>query len=628
MTERTERKLAAILAADVAGYSRLISRNEEATIGALKGHRRELIDPTIRAHRGRIANTAGDSLLVEFASAVDAVRCAVDIQFGMAQRNTNVPEEQRIVFRMGINVGDVVVQGQDLLGDGVNVAARLEQIAEPGGINLSRTVRDQIQDKLSFTFDALGDQIVKNIPRPVEVSRVRWEGYTPASLSHSAVQPKSASRLTKRRVVLAVSVAAALALIVAGGLEWMMWHARSATQIDERPGIAVLPFTNLSDDKGQEYFSDGLTEDFITELSHFSQLKVIARNSTFRYRGQAVDIERVGKELGVRYVLEGSVRRVADQVRITGQLIEASTGGHIWAQHYDRSQKEVFAVQDEMTRTIVSLIVSNVQEVDFQKAVSKPTGSQTAYDLFLLGRSQMRAANPADYQRAVNSYERAIAVDPVFADAHAGLGNAYRIGSLQGWGTVPKAQLFSKADMELSQAVALNPRLAEAHGWLGIGRIFSREFGDGFAEVQKAYSLNPNSITVLETVAYGNLFMGRHQEAAKLYEEVLKLDPFPEATTLVNIGRVNLHLRKYDQALVMAEKAIAMAPKFSVSYLVQAASYVNQGRLPEARSAIAAHQALRPNFTMVTAYENNPFYNESDTDFYLSALRKAGIPEK
>ncbi len=627
MTERTERKLAAILAADVAGYSRLVSRNEEATISALKTHRRDLIDPTIRSHRGRIANTAGDSLLVEFASAVDAVRCAVDIQFGMAQRNNNVPEDQRIVFRMGINVGDVIVQGQDLLGDGVNVAARLEQIAEPGGINLSRTVRDQIQDKLSFTFDALGEQFVKNIPRPVEVSRVRWEGYTPASLSHSEVQPKSVSGLTRRWVVLAVSGAAALAIIAAAGLGWMMWHERSAAEINERPGIAVLPFTNLSDDKEQDYFSDGITEDIIADLSRFSQLKVIAGNSTFRYKGKPIDTKQVRAELGVRYVLEGSVRRAGDQLRIASQLIDVETGGHIWAERYDRPLNAIFEIQDELTRAIVPLIVGNVLQEDLQRAAIKPTGNLTAYDLSLLGRKLVFAYNPADLEKGREAFEKAIAADPAYSDALVGLATVYTTGYFQRWGKVTGPEALDEATKLLNRAVSLSPRSAEAWSWLGFLKVLQRRFDEGISALEKARQLNPNSTTVQTNLAAGYMYVGRFEDAVQEYTDALKRDPFPLPVFHGRLCSAYFMLRRYDLALAECGRAIEQAPKFRTAFRLRAAIYVELGDLAKAKIAIAEVLKLSPTTTVTTEMESLPFKSHAHQERLAVALKKAGLPE-
>jgi adenylate cyclase len=329
---RVQRRLAAILAADVAGYSRLMGVDEEGTLGALKELRRELADPKIKEHRGRIVKTTGDGLLVEFASVVDAVRCAVEVQRGMAERNAEVEEARRIQFRMGVNLGDIIKDGRDIYGDGVNVAARLEALAEPGGICVNRVVRDQVRDKLDFAFEDAGEQRVKNIARPLRVYRLR-PGQAPGE-AIEATQPRLA--------------------------------------LPDKPSVAVLPFTNMSGDPEQEFVSDGIAEDVITALSHYPSLFVIARNSTFTYKGRAVDVKQVGRELGVRYVLEGSVRKAGNRIRVTAQLIEGETGNHVWAERYDRDLADIFAVQDEITHALTTALTPAIAEAELRRAIRKP----------------------------------------------------------------------------------------------------------------------------------------------------------------------------------------------------------------------------------------------------------------
>src|ERR1041384_4084020 len=331
--ERVERRLAAILAADVAGYSRLMGVDEEGTLADLKGHRRAVLDPKITEHRGRIVKTTGDGFLVEFASVVDAVRCAVDIQRQMTERNIAVPAERRVEFRIGLNVGDIIIDDKDIYGDGVNIAARLEALAEPGGICVSRVVRDQVRDKLAFAFEDMGEQQVKNIARPVRAHRIRIDA--------AAARPS----------------AAAPPLV-----------------LPDKPSIAVLPFANMSNDSEQEFFADGIAEDIITALSRYPSLFVIARNSCFTYKGRAVDIKQVGRELGVRYVLEGSLRKSGSRVRVTAQLIEAATGNHVWAERYDRDLAEIFAVQDEITTEVSIAIAPAIAGAELQRATSRPPG--------------------------------------------------------------------------------------------------------------------------------------------------------------------------------------------------------------------------------------------------------------
>src|SRR6202521_2781761 len=368
------RRLAAILAADVAGYSRLMGADEEGTHERLKAHRRALVDPKITEHRGRIVKTTGDGMLVEFASVVDAVRCAVEVQRGMAERNAEVPQEQRIEFRIGINVGDIILDGGDIFGDGVNVAARLEGLAEPGGICLSGDAQRQVRGKLDVVFEDAGEQRLKNIAWPVRVFRVRPAG------------------------------AAA--------------NARPALALPDKPSIAVLPFQNLSGDPEQEYFADGMVEDIITALSRFRNLFVISRNSSFTYKGHAVDVKQVGRELGVRYVLEGSVRKAANRVRITAQLIDAATGAHLWADRFDGGLEDIFSLQDQVTASVVGAIAPKLEQAEIERAKRKPTESLDAYDYYLRGIASVNLGTRDANAEALRLFYRASELDPDFATAY------------------------------------------------------------------------------------------------------------------------------------------------------------------------------------------------------------------
>jgi TolB-like protein/class 3 adenylate cyclase len=379
--DQVDRRLAAIFAGDIAGYSRLMGANEEGTLRQLKAHRKELVDPKITEHRGRIVKTTGDGMLVEFVSVVDAVRCAVDIQRGMAERNAGVPSNERIEFRIGINVGDIIFDGDDIFGDGVNVAARLEALADPGGIMVSGVVHDQVRDKLSFGFEDLGEQAVKNIVCPVGVHRV-----------HVAEQ-----------------VAPGKSATVAGKME---------RTVSDRPSLAVLPFANMSGDAEQEYFADGITEDIITALSKLRWFFVIARNSSFIYKGKAVDVKRVARELGVRYVLEGSVRKSGNRVRITAQLIDAATGNHIWAEHYDGELNDIFDLQDRVTTRVVGAIAPKLEQVEIERAKRKPTESLDAYDYYLRGMASLHQWTKESSDEALRLFYRAFELDPGFASAY------------------------------------------------------------------------------------------------------------------------------------------------------------------------------------------------------------------
>src|SRR6266516_4422882 len=386
-SEHVERRLTAILAADVAGYSRLIGADEEGTLAQLKAFRKALVDPTIAKHRGRIVKTTGDGMLVEFASAVDAARCAVEVQRGMADENTEIPQAKRIEFRIGIHLGDIIIDDNDIFGDGVNIAARLESIAVPGGISISRAVHDQVRDRINVCFDDKGEIALKNIARPVQVFAISG-----AKESKTTVSPES----------------------------------KSALALPDKPSIAVLPFTNMSGDPEQDYFADGMVEDIITALSHFKALFVIARNSSFTYKGRAVDVKQVGRELGVRYVLEGSVRKAGNRVRITGQLIDALSGTHLWAEHFDGSLEDVFDLQDKITENVVGAIAPKIEQAEIERVKQKPTESLDAYALYLRGLARLyKYASRQANTEALRLFNSAIVLDPEFASAYARAASCY-----------------------------------------------------------------------------------------------------------------------------------------------------------------------------------------------------------
>src|SRR6201984_2940152 len=439
---RVQRRLAAILAADGAGYSRLMGANEEGTLAALKGLRRELADPKIKEHRGRIVKTTGDGLLVEFASVVDAVRCAVEVQQEMAERNVGVPEEQRIQFRIGINLGDIIKDGRDIYGDGVNVAARLEALAEPGGICVNRVVRDQVRDKLDFAFEDAGEQRVKNIARPLRGSHVR-----PAQLADeemSAAQPPLA--------------------------------------LPDKPSLAVLPFTNMSGDPEQEFVSDGIAEDLITALLHYPSLFVIARNSTFTYKGQAVDVKQVGRELGVRYVLEGSVRKAGNRIRVTAQLIEAETGNHVWANRYDRDLADIFALQDEITEAVTIALMPGIADAEQRRALRKPPGSLDAWAAYQRGLWHLSKASAEDNTIAQTFFRRALGLAPTFAPGYSALALA-QLQAAAIYQKLTLAEAQSSAEALARRAVSLDGADAEARSCLGWALQARGETEGGLGEI-------------------------------------------------------------------------------------------------------------------------------------------------
>ena len=460
MAPSIERRLAAIMAADVVGFSRLMGADEAGTLGQLKSHRQELIDPEIAQRNGRIVKTMGDGLLVEFGSVVDAVQCAVAVQTGMVDRNAGVADDRRIEFRIGINVGDVIVEDDDIYGDGVNVAARLESLAEPGGICVSRSARDQIRDKLSLVLEDLDEREVKNIAWPIRVFRVRLERAKPEASRGASAQ-------------------------------------NEGLQLPDKPSIAVLPLTNLSDDPEQEVFADGITEDIITELSRFKDLFVIARNSTFTCKGQAVKVQDVGKDLGVHYVVEGSVRRSGQRVRVTVQLIDASTGSHIWAERYDRDLDDIFELQDEVTRAIVAILPGRLEAAGLDRTQRKPTENMAAYDYVIRGKILHHRGTAEDNAEALRMLEKAIELDPGYAQAHAWqactLGQAWVRGFID-----DREYVWKRVVDSLQTSLSLDENESECHRILAAVHLVQNEHDKAWHHQERALALNPNNDLIVD----------------------------------------------------------------------------------------------------------------------------------
>ena len=631
---RVERRLAAILAADVAGYSRLMGRDEEGTLAQLKAHRRALVDPKITEHHGRIVKTTGDGMLVEFASVVDAVRCAVEIQRGMVERNADAPPDRRIEFRIGINVGDIIIDGGDIFGDGVNVAARLEALAEPGDIWVSRVVREQVRDKLAFAFEDMGDREVKNIARPIKAHRVRYDGKPPpqAIAVAAGAAPLSESASPRRSLPRSLWFAAAtILLVVAAAGAWFALQPGSkpggGVASTARASIAVLPFTNLSGDPQQDYFSNGITEDILTELARVPGFFVPARNSTSRYKGASVDFQKVGRELGVRYVLEGSVQKSGDQVRVTAQLIEIANGSHVWAQRYDRPLKDIFAVQDEITEAIATRLVAQIRHEDLAVAKRKPTERMDAYDLVLQGRDSLTRVTAEDMAKARLLFENAISHDPNYADAYAGLAQVYVYGFNYGWGDITGPLALDKA-IELGQrSLALDPTGAYVAYSLALAYIFQRRLDEAEAILVRAHAAYPNDADVMERLGVTYVFQGRPQEGVDLLERVLKVDPFHRRAIYAFTARGYVTLKNYDKAAEQLKLCYAETAAYRRCYEVAAVFYVETGQIEKARDAVATLRRIDPAFTLAAARASLPFKNKADLDRFVDAFRKAGIPE-
>jgi TolB-like protein/Flp pilus assembly protein TadD len=583
--ERVQRRLAAILAADVAGYSRLTGADEEGTIARLRALRCELIDPAIAEHRGRIVKTTGDGILIEFASVVDGVRCAVEMQRGMTTRNTDVASDRRIEFRVGIHLGDVVVEGDDLLGDGVNVAARLEGIAEPGAICLSGDAYRQVRGKVDLVVRDLGEQRLKNIAEPVRVYRVSLE---------EGVR-KSSPALT----------------------------------LPDKPSIAVLPFQNMSGDPEQEYFADGIVEDIITALSRFRQLFVIARNSSFTYKGRAVDVKQVGHELGVRYVLEGSVRKAANKVRITGQLIDTSTGTHLWADRFDGSLEDIFDLQDQVTTSVVGALAPKLEQAEIERANRKPTESLDAYDYYLRGMVHTYPRTSEENSEALRLFCRAIELDPEFAASYGRAAQCYVFRKMNGW-MVDGAREMAEAERLARQAAELGKDDADALSYAGLTLAYIAgdvEAGDAF--LARARVLNPNLAVALQNSAWVKGWIGEPEAAVEHATQAMRLsplDPF-QYSALTALGYGHLYAGRYDAATACVERALLEVPVYPPALRLAAMSYALAGRLDEAHKAVARLRQVAPTLRLSTMKDFVPCRRPEDRERYIGGLRKAGLPD-
>jgi adenylate cyclase len=624
-----ERRLVAILAADVVGYSRLMEADEAGTHARLKALRKDLIEPAIARHKGRIVKLTGDGALVEFPSAVGAVLAAAEIQRAVARHEADRPAGERIALRIGMNLGDVIIEADDLYGDGVNVAARLEGLAEPGGICVARSVYNQVKGKVDFGFAPAGEHRVKNISEPISVYRAVLDG--------ARWRPTGGFSAPWRRGMIAAA-AAALAVVVAGAALWLQpWKATEQVasaqskppKLPSKPSIAVLPFANLNNNPDEELFIDGLTNDIITDLSKFSTLFVIAANSTFRYKGKAVDVKDVARDLGVRYVLEGSVQRSNDTLRINAQLIDATTGAHVWAERYDRAAKDFFAIQNEITRNVVGVIYplaegrGKLQKVELERIEHTPTENLEAYDYFLRGIVYIDRFTKEDNLRARAMFEKAIELDPGYARAMGKNVWTYLLEYWSGWSDNPE-QSFEQAMQMAKRAIAADPNEAWAHWGLASVLTMQRRFDEALREYEKAYELNPNDANIVTELGWGLALMGRAEEGIPLMQQAMRLNPFHPDVYWVNLAEGYFMAGRYEESVAALEQ---ISQPWSRIYQVLAASYAQAGRNEDARAALAKHLKLDPQMTLEHAVASMPF-NAEGQERYREALRKAGMPEK
>jgi adenylate cyclase len=589
---RVERRLAAILAADVAGYSRLMGADEEGTLARLKASRKVVVDPAIAEHKGRIVKTTGDGVLVEFASSVDAVRCAIVIQEKMAELSVS-GAEPRIVFRIGINVGDVIIDGDDIFGDGVNVAARVENECEPGGVCVSGNAFEQIRGKTKFAFDDLGEKTLKNIERPVRLYAVR--GTTSRAATTTAAISKTPS------------------------------NARDPLPLPDKPSIAVLPFQNMSGDPEQEYFADGIAEDIITMLSRSQSLFVIARNSSFIYKGRAIDVKQIARELGVRYVLEGSVRRAGNRTRITAQLVDAATGNHLWAERYDRDPADVFAVQDEITETVATAIEPAVAQTERHRAVRKPPERLDAWEAYQRGLWHMARIGAKDNEAAKSFFWRAIELDPSFAAAHAQLALAIWHGAAIYQATTI-AQALDEALPLAQRAIALDPLSAADHISMSSARHFQGDYEGALAAARQALAISPNYATAHHNLGTKLLFSGRPRDALERIRKAIRLDPHDPLhhSRLAQIAMAHYYLREYEAAVEATKEVLRSYPDHSLPYGWLAAALGQLGRLDEAKQALEKFISIAPKLIDMYVRQRAPWFRVEDYEHVMEGLRKAG----
>ncbi len=583
--ERVERRLAVSLAADVVGYSRLMGADEEGTLARLNAHRRELIDPKVEEHRGRLVKTTGDGILLEFASVVDAMRYAIEVQGAMAECNADKSQATRLEFRVGINLGDIIIEGGDIHGDGVNIAARLEGIAEPGGICVSKVVRDQVRDKLDIAFEDAGEQPLKNIARPVRVYRVH--------LDNAAVR------------------------------------AAPLLPLPDKPSIAVLPFQNMSGDPEQDYFADGMVEDIITALSRFKSLFVIARNSSFTYKGKTVDIKQVGRELGVRYVLEGSVRKAANNVRITSQLIDGESGAHIWADRFDGTLENIFELQDQVTERAVGAIAPKLNQAEIERAKRKPVQNLDAYDCFLRGLAHSYVVTKEAQEEATRLFYRAIQLDPDFSTPYGLAAGLCTIRKAQGW-VLDKASEEAEIRRLAQRVSGVGRDDALALSWTGFALVYiCREYETGAALIDQALSVNQNLAPGWANRALVSTFFGEHDMAIDQVSHVFRLSPIdPEIyRSEVTMAFARLCQGRYAEASSWATKALARQSNFVPAMRVATAASALAGKLEEARRILEQMRRLDPAISQ-SNYRNLTFFRRSeDIERFIEGFRLAGLAE-
>jgi adenylate cyclase len=623
--ERAKRKLSAVLSADVKGYSRLMGQDEAGTVNRLKEYRAVMAD-LIRQYRGRVIDSPGDNILAEFASVVDATECAVKVQQELKNRNAELPNDSRMEFRIGINLGDVIEDGERIYGDGVNIAARIESLAEAGGICISGTSYDQVKNKLNLGYKNLGEHSVKNIAEPVRVYRVLTE-------PEAAGKVIGEKRKAKRWIALAAAIV--LILVMGGMASWFYYLRQSpkhepasldrmAFPLPDKPSIAVLPFDNLSEESNQEYIADGLTENIIAALSNISEMLVIARNSTFVYKDKPVKIQQVSEELGVRYVLEGSVQKSGDNLRISAQLIDATTGYHLWAKRYDRNLKDLFVLQDEITLKIISALRVKLTEGEQARLNDKSTDNLDSFLKVQEGYPYFFRFNEESNIKARQMFEEALALDPENATACTMLAWTYLMEVRSGWSKSPGRSM--EQTVELAQkALALNDTLGATHSLLGHIYLDKRQYEKAIAEAERAVALNPNGADAHAHLGKTLNYVGRWQEAIALLKKAIRINPIPPNWYLFMLGQSYSFVGQYGEAIAMYKTVLQRNPDDFSALIGLAAVYGASGREEKARAAVAEILRIEPKFSLERAAEESMYKNQADTESMIDSLRRAGL---
>jgi TolB-like protein/class 3 adenylate cyclase/Tfp pilus assembly protein PilF len=628
--ESFKRKLAAILSADVEGYSRLMQADEEATIQRLTTYRTAMTT-LIQQYRGRLVDAPGDNLLAEFGSVVDAVNCAVEIQRELAERNAELPEERRMQFRIGVNLGDVFEEGERIYGDGVNIAARMESMAKAGGICVSGTVYDSIVNKLGLEYENLGEQTVKNILEPIRSYRVL--SY-PGAAAHRVVKAKRAVRRKWRKAALAIAAVLIIGVGAVGIWYFFMRPAqfsietaseeKMAFPLPDKPSIAVLPFVNMSGDPNQEYIADGFTEQIITTLSRVSDVFVIARTSAFTYKGKPVKIKQISEELGVRYVLEGSVQRSGDKIRIPAQLIDALSGTHLWAERYDRHVEDIFAIQDEISLKVLTEIQIKLTEGEDARLFAIGSRNLTAYLTYMQALEQIYRMNKDGVILAQQLLEEAIALDPQFPAAYVFLAHTHTMAVRLGYSKSPQQSLLQASQLA-EKALALDDSYSLAYALLCTVHSLMRQHEKAIELGERAITLNPNNAMSHALLGVALAFGGKPTEAIPVLEKALRLDPIPESWIFDGLGFAYHQIGQYEEAIKSYNKALRRSPNDLYAHINLTASYSETGRLEKARVQAAELLKINPKFSLSAFAKAYPFKNQDDLERFVDALRKAGL---